>query len=150
MYLSMAEREKMLKPCPLCGTSPRINHVCTGLSAERVVIQCRGCGLTLDWSQEFTYSKGDRVATGPNFVDAWNRRTPDRCQREADHNPLIEKLAMTYAMDLVRYGVDVCAKWETATQQAAALEQAYIRGRKDELAKIEKWIEEKEVERWDP
>lgn len=44
----------------------------------------------------------------------------------------INQLAMMYAKNLVQYGVDITQKWDTATQQEAVLNQAYIRGRKYE------------------
>lgn len=48
--------------------------------------------------------------------------------------------AYLYAVNLARYGVVVTEKWETATQQSANLQRAYIRGRYDELQIIKEQI----------
>jgi len=69
--------------------------------------------------------------------------TKERLNRDQ----MIEELAKAYATSLVLFGVDISEKWATATQQAAALNQAYIRGRVDERAKIDKILEEKEGNR---
>ena len=45
---------------------------------------------------------------------------------------MIQELAIMYATSLVRYGVDIQEKLETATQMNYALNQAYLRGREDE------------------
>ena len=45
---------------------------------------------------------------------------------------MIQELAIMYATSLVRYGVDIQEKLETATQMNYALNQAYLRGRADE------------------
>jgi hypothetical protein len=45
-------------------------------------------------------------------------------------------------VNIKRYGVDVTEKWATATQNAAALNQAYLRGRQDERDKFDEWREE--------
>lgn len=50
---------------------------------------------------------------------------------------MIQELALMYAANTVMYGVDVTKEWETATQNAMVLNQAYIRGREDERKKIE-------------
>lgn len=66
----------------------------------------------------------------------------------------INELAEEYELDttfqyvllqteiLKRMGIDVGCKWETATQQAYALNKAYIRGRQDEGDKFSEWLEE--------
>ena len=56
-------------------------------------------------------------------------------------NP-IYKYAMLHAEHLVKHGVDISEKWETATQNAAALEEAYLRGRQDERDRFARWQEE--------
>lgn len=45
---------------------------------------------------------------------------------------MIQELAIMYATSLVRYGVDIQGKLESATQMNYALNQAYLRGREDE------------------
>lgn len=42
-------------------------------------------------------------------------------------------LAYTYAKNLQTYGVDVTEKWLTATQNASALEKAYLEGYYDAM-----------------
>ena len=49
---------------------------------------------------------------------------------------IINQLAMMYAVSLTKYGVDIREKFETATQSTMALNQAYIRGRQDEIEKF--------------
>ena len=56
-------------------------------------------------------------------------------------NP-IYKYALMYAQHLVKYGVDISEKWETATQNSMALNEAYIRGCQDESNKVARWQEE--------
>jgi hypothetical protein len=53
--------------------------------------------------------------------------------REINENDImINQLARKYAVSLLRYGVDISEKWETASQNSVALQQAYLRGRQDE------------------
>lgn len=56
---------------------------------------------------------------------------------EVLQDKIINDLALNYAICLVKYGVDIREKWETATQNKFALEQAYLRGREDERKRIE-------------
>lgn len=55
---------------------------------------------------------------------------------------IVGQLAEMYAVILDRYGVDITGKWETATQNTHAINQAYMRGRQDERDKFDKWREE--------
>lgn len=76
------------------------------------------------------------------------------CQAMDDAVKIINQLAEEYQNDnlsqlsnkywkcLTKFGVDITEKWETATQNAVALEQAYIRGRQDERDRFAKWQEE--------
>lgn len=41
-------------------------------------------------------------------------------------------IALAYARSMVTFGVNITEKWETVTQQQAALDAAYRRGRYDE------------------
>ena len=85
----MTTDELKLKPCPLCGRAPEITLTETGLHDQRIVIECRRCGLVLDHTQHYytteRYNKmtGIRVVENTGLVDSesaidlWNRRTPD-------------------------------------------------------------------------
>lgn len=55
------------------------------------------------------------------------------------NNDIVYQLAMKYALCLTQYGVDITEKLETATQNAMALEKAYIRGRQDECDRFSEW-----------
>jgi hypothetical protein len=55
---------------------------------------------------------------------------------------VVYNIAMSYAICLSKYGVDITEKLETATQNAYALNQAYMRGRQDERDRFAKWQEE--------
>ena len=57
--------------------------------------------------------------------------------KEVIQDKMINDLALNYAICLVKYGVDIREKWETAIQNKFALEQAYLRGREDERKRIE-------------
>lgn len=48
----------------------------------------------------------------------------------------INQLAMMYAVALTKYGVDIREKFETATQITMAMNEAYLRGRQDEIEKF--------------
>lgn len=63
-------------------------------------------------------------------------------QKIDNNDVIVSNLAKAYAVNIKRYGVDVAEKWVTATQNAAALNQAYLRGRQDERDKFDKWREE--------
>ena len=54
----------------------------------------------------------------------------------------IYKYAMLYAENAMKYGVDISEKWETATQNAMALNEAYLRGCQDERDKFDRLREE--------
>lgn len=85
----MMTHELNLKPCPLCGGAPAITLAEEGLHDQRIVIECRRCGLVLDHTQHYytteRYNKttGIRVIENTGLVDSesaidlWNRRTPD-------------------------------------------------------------------------
>lgn len=59
------------------------------------------------------------------------RQTVKRLAKKCNQNRIIQ-LAMMYAQNMVNYGIDVTQKWETATSQSAALNEAYLRGLHDE------------------
>lgn len=59
---------------------------------------------------------------------------------------LIERYAKEYAKNLILYGVNIEEKLETATQLSYALNQAYMRGRQDELDNIAR----RQVPQWIP
>lgn len=61
---------------------------------------------------------------------------------EEYQNDNLSQLSNKYWKCLTKFGVDITEKWETATQNAVALEQAYIRGRQDERDKFAKWQDE--------
>ena len=50
--------------------------------------------------------------------------------------PTVIETAYLYAKNYVKYGEDVTEKWITATQNAMALEKAYIEGYYDALHKL--------------
>ena len=50
-------------------------------------------------------------------------------------SPEVITTAYSYAVNLIRYGVDVTERWTTATQNASALETAYRKGYYDALQK---------------
>lgn len=50
--------------------------------------------------------------------------------------PMVIATAYVHAISYTRYGVDVTEKWVTATQNAAALEQAYNKGYYDALQRL--------------
>ncbi len=54
---------------------------------------------------------------------------------KADEN-IINQLAIMYAVALTKYGVDIREKFETATQTTMAMNEAYLRGRQDEIEKF--------------
>ena len=45
-----------------------------------------------------------------------------------DENKLIEEMAQMYAHSIVRYGVDISERYETATSMSDALSRAYLKG----------------------
>lgn len=51
--------------------------------------------------------------------------------------PMVIATAYLHAINYTLYGVDVTEKWLTATQNAAALEQAYRKGYYDALQMLE-------------
>lgn len=55
-----------------------------------------------------------------------------------DKKKQIEDIAKMYTESLVLYGVDIQNKWETATSQHMALQQAYMRGQSDAFKRM--WI----------
>lgn len=69
------------------------------------------------------------------------RQTVKRLAEECNQKQIIQ-LAMMYAQNMVDYGIDVTQKWETATSQSAALNEAHMRGRQVERDKFAKWQEE--------
>lgn len=52
------------------------------------------------------------------------------------------QIAKNYAKWITMCGVNVTEKWETATQQASALNEAYMRGRQDERDRFTEWQDE--------
>lgn len=86
--------------------------------------------------------RNDCIALSDSEVCAIEEKAYNFCkeivnQVEAEcNNDMVYQLAMKYALCLTQYGVDITEKLETATQNAMALEQAYIRGRQDECDKF--------------
>ncbi len=64
------------------------------------------------------------------------------CVREIKENEQIKEYAETYAKCLVRYGVDVRDKLETATQISLSLECSYMKGRHDAYKELEQPMDE--------
>lgn len=58
------------------------------------------------------------------------------------HDSMEIQIAKNYAKWLTKCGVNVTEKWLTATEQAYALDEAYIRGRQDERDRFAEWQEE--------
>ena len=56
----------------------------------------------------------------------------DQVEKEFYKENPIFKYALMYAEHIKKYGIDISEKWETATQNATALNEAYMRGRQDE------------------
>lgn len=54
----------------------------------------------------------------------------------------IYQLAMIYAEKIMKYGLDITKRWETATSQSAALERAYMRGMQEQIDKFNQLKEE--------
>ena len=85
----MTTKDLNLKPCPLCGGDAEITLVETELHAQRMVIECRRCGLALDHTQHYYTTERHNKTTGirvientglvdsESAIDMWNRRTPD-------------------------------------------------------------------------
>lgn len=68
------QMEEQLEPCPMCGFPARITSINIRFKKEEVTVRCTGCGLTLDWAQDFIHLGLVRVPDGLNFMEAWNRR----------------------------------------------------------------------------
>lgn len=54
----------------------------------------------------------------------------------------IYQLAMIYAEKIMKYGLDITERRETATSQSAALERAYMRGMQEQIDKFNQLKEE--------
>lgn len=73
-----------LKPCPFCGGEAYIRDQSLHTYHELTVIECRNCGATLEWIQEFAVFESKnyfgqvesrvRAAVNLSPFDAWNRR----------------------------------------------------------------------------
>jgi len=68
-----------LGPCPLCGGEAELSRLTQGAEHQSGVIKCTVCGLTLEWETPFVVGisrSGKRTVekTGPDLVEAWNRR----------------------------------------------------------------------------
>lgn len=108
----------------------------------------------------------ERRCNMKEFIDKLIGRLEEEqkeAQRDASHSfamgfksakLIVNELAEEYKQDktfqyvllqtdiLKRMGIDVSCKWETATQNAMALEHAYMRGRQDEIDRFAEWQEE--------
>ena len=73
-----------LKLCPFCGNEAKITRAELRDDIERITITCCGCGVQLDWTQEFainniTYELGKprraiRFLLNESAIEVWNRR----------------------------------------------------------------------------
>lgn len=77
-----------LKPCPFCGNKAEIKEIELGSDCNRTTIICRGCGVTLEWVQEFyihdvtdpisgEHLYTNRIARNESAINVWNRRIGD-------------------------------------------------------------------------
>ena len=62
----------------------------------------------------------------------------------------VYQTAIMYADNIHRYGIAIDSIWETATQNAMALNQAYMRGKQDGLEIFDRWREEHRNDGWIP
>jgi transcription elongation factor Elf1 len=86
-----------LKPCPLCGGEPTVEHLAQGPEQLRAVIKCSGCGLTLDWETEIKVGisrsgKRTPVKAGLDPIEAWNRRNDCECCGAKIHSDMVMAL----------------------------------------------------------
>lgn len=73
-----------LKPCPFCGGEAYIRDRSSTMYTELTIIECKRCGASLKWIQEFvvydlltpTGQADGVIKFGCNLsaADAWNRR----------------------------------------------------------------------------
>lgn len=89
--------------------------------------------IEITWKHDYAGGRKDAFNEAIEIVD----QVAAECGNDVVYN-----LAMSYAICLSKYGVDITEKLETATQNAYALNQAYMRGRQEERDKFDKWREE--------
>lgn len=74
-----------LKPCPFCGGKAEITEIELNGVSDHTTIVCRGCGVKLEWTQDFYIHEvrdpisGElldivRAAHNESAIEAWNRR----------------------------------------------------------------------------
>lgn len=73
-----------LKPCPFCGSDAKITRAEFRDNLQRITIACCGCGVELDWSQEFVVKIIPNLVSGTydcirmplnkSAIEVWNER----------------------------------------------------------------------------
>lgn len=69
-----------LEPCPLCGGKAIIDSFNTAPHGDFTTIKCTVCGLTLDWTTDYYFSRIARVRSNLTAIEAWNRRAGEEEQ----------------------------------------------------------------------
>ena len=90
-----------------------------------------------DWLREQIVHTAEDVS--PNMDKLLVMYNVEKLLNEAEAKweaDIVNQTAMMYAVALTKYGVDIREKFETATQITMALNEAYLRGRRDERIKI--------------
>lgn len=64
-----------LLPCPFCGGKAKLNAYRASRDSEGCIVHCTQCNVR---TKEFE----DAFIPDVDAVDAWNRRTPPRAERE--------------------------------------------------------------------
>ena len=72
-----------LEPCRYCGAPAEIELLEDTFEETRMVIKCKNCGITLDWTQEYYIKQSNKPGSGerfecragvrnPSAIEVWN------------------------------------------------------------------------------
>ena len=95
-------------------------------------------------SYDSAYESDQNILEGIKIAEEIINQVENKFHEEVS----IYKYAMLYAENIMKHGVDISEKWETATQNTMALNQAYLRGCQDERDKFSRWQEENGFCEW--
>jgi len=75
------ELNKILKPCPFCGSEARVGSLeMDRTGVRRITVDC-GCGVNFEVeSDDLIYSNGVPYQVGETAIDKWNKRSRDEVE----------------------------------------------------------------------
>lgn len=87
-----------LKPCPFCGSLPRIDEHVSGTAIWFVITCNPGCGLMLEGRHEYAGALHATSTARAKAIEVWNRRPPTAAEAGVAASPEVKALCEIHGL----------------------------------------------------